>query len=87
MNLDPTRDEMLAVLKRDCAYADQFDREAAIYWFASDWHGGQSSNLYAALSTSEYTPGAIENECPEDAGSDCYEALAEAFGRHAGCDL
>jgi hypothetical protein len=23
--------------------ADEFDIEAAIYWFTSDWHGGQMS--------------------------------------------
>ena len=50
---DPTRDEMLTAL----AGADEFEVEAAIYWFAADWHGGQSSNLYSALSTSRYRPG------------------------------
>jgi len=40
---------------------------AALYWFASDYHGGQSCPLYALLSQSLYTPGAIERECPEDA--------------------
>lgn len=37
--------------------ANEFDREESIYWFANDYHGGQSSNLYAALCASEYSPG------------------------------
>lgn len=39
---------------------DEFDIEAAIYWFASDNHSGQWSELYAILSTSEYKPGIME---------------------------
>ena len=39
---------------------DIFDIEAAIYWFASDYHRGQWSELYSILSTSEYRPGRME---------------------------
>jgi hypothetical protein len=39
---------------------DEIDREGAIYWFAADYHSGQWSNLYEALSTSPYSPGPIE---------------------------
>jgi len=35
----------------------KFDVEAAIYWFASDYHSGQWSDLYSILSTSDYYPG------------------------------
>ena len=59
MNTDPTADEMRAFLKAYDSSADSFDIEEAIYWFANDWHSGQWSNLYSALSTSEYHPGPI----------------------------
>lgn len=64
---DPTREEMLATLQAS-PYAEEegeFAIEEAIYWFASDWHGGQDSNLYAALSQSPYSPGPLA-EGPED---------------------
>ena len=35
----------------------RFDREGAIYWYASDYHAGQSSDLYAVLCESGYQPG------------------------------
>ena len=55
---DPTRDEMLAYLKGNApAEEDEFEIEEAIYWFASHYHGGQASNLYAALCASQYRPG------------------------------
>lgn len=63
---DPTAEEMRAFLKpiNEGYGGDEggFDVEAAIYWFAHSWHGGQSSNLYSTLSTSPYTPG----PCTED---------------------
>jgi hypothetical protein len=62
-NDDPTAAEMrkFLVSTAEGLEIDQdelnFDVEAAIYWFAYHWHGGQNSNLYSALSTSEYNPG------------------------------
>ena len=73
---DPTRDEMLTALAQ--SGADEFDIEAAIYWFASDWHGGQWSNLYSVLSTSPYKPGLSEASCPDEA-MDCYYTLMSIF--------
>jgi hypothetical protein len=35
----------------------RFDIEEAAYWIAADYHGGQWSSLYSALSTSPYSPG------------------------------
>jgi hypothetical protein len=70
---DPTIEEMRSFL----CDAEEFDREQAIYWFASDYHGGQWSNLYAALCESQYQPSPIER-CPD--GEDCYQALVEVFG-------
>jgi hypothetical protein len=73
---DPTRDEMLTALAQ--SGADEFDIEAAIYWFSTDWHGGQWSNLYSALSTSPYKPGLSEHCCPDEA-MDCYYTLMSSF--------
>ena len=58
-----------------------FAVECAIYWFASHYHGGQTTNLYSALSTSEYHPGACESG-PEAGSLDdmMYEALEHRYG-------
>lgn len=69
---DPTHAEMYAFLATQACGEDdlRFDFEEAIYWFAAEYHGGQSSNLYAALCQSdalfydmlsEYNPGPIAN--------------------------
>lgn len=81
---DPTAAEMRRFLKkRHGSEADDFDIEAAIYWFAHDWHGGQSSNLYSALSTSEYRPGrsmsSIEDESAHAALM--YADLEDHYGK------
>jgi hypothetical protein len=55
---------------------DEFDREEAIYWFASDWHSGQESYLYSALSTSLLNPSPISTG-PEDRF--WYDALKAEF--------
>jgi hypothetical protein len=44
----------------------RFDIEDAAYWLAAHHHGGQASNLYAALSASPYRPGACERDLPDD---------------------
>ena len=43
----------------------RFDIEEAAYWLAAHYHGGQASNLYAALSASEFRPGCA-SDLPED---------------------
>lgn len=55
---DPTRKEIEEALAKFTyiSECDTYDREAAIYWFASYWHGGQWSNLYSVLSCSEFHP-------------------------------
>ena len=63
---DPTRDDMLAALRQFASQADEFDVEAAIYWLASDYHGGQWSNLYAALCASPYRPGRCHREVADE---------------------
>jgi len=61
----------------------EFDIEAAIYWFGNDYHGGQSSNLYSALSTSQFRPGpmhkSIEDEESETA-TQMYQELVDEYG-------
>jgi hypothetical protein len=87
---DPTRDDMLTSINvafdseaRGDGTMLNFDVEQAIYWFANDWHGGQWSNLYSALSTSEYHPGALECGCePESTAADMYQHLVETFIEH-----
>ena len=58
---DPTYEEMETFLKTLKIYdASEFDIACSIYWFSSQWHSGQWSNLYSALSTSPYKPGSCE---------------------------
>jgi hypothetical protein len=84
MQYDPTANEMRAYLKTLAgAEYDDFSGEAAIYWFANDWHGGQSSNLYSALSTSEFSPGPLCNGPePETTEESYYAELEEQFTKH-----
>jgi hypothetical protein len=80
-NDDPSREEMIEHIRR--AYgreADEFDIEEAIYWFANDYHGGQGSNLYSALSTSEFRPGRMSNGPEEGSmGEMIYADLVDTF--------
>lgn len=74
MPQDPTAEEMRTFLNTEFAITKDwhddpgfdFDVEEAIYWFAYSWHGGGGSNLYSALSTSEYRPGPLRNGPEED---------------------
>lgn len=56
---DPTREEILNyipdIYKKEEGFKDNF--EIALYWFATLWHSGQSSNLYSILCASIYNPG------------------------------
>jgi len=59
----------------------EFDSEAAIYWFSSDYHKGQSSDLYSILSTSQYNPSRMSqniNSEPETTQM-LYQALVDNF--------
>lgn len=80
---DPDRNEMLAFLA-GCypADSDDFDREQAMYWFAANWHGGQTSNLYSVLSTSPYKPGMMESGPePDSMAAYLYSELEAEFGQ------
>lgn len=86
---DPTKDEMLNYLKSLPLYKDEdgFDDESqvAIYWFANHYHGGQNSNLYSVLSTSDYKPGPIGDLSKEgDLVNDLYNELVR---KYFPCDL
>jgi hypothetical protein len=60
----------------------EFDREAAIYWLANDWHDGQSDPLYAVLSQSKYNPGPSHSEVDDEGEmvTKMYHALVNKFG-------
>jgi hypothetical protein len=78
---DPSRQEMIEHIKGVYGReADRFDIEEAIYWFANDYHGGQGSNLYSALSTSEYRPGQMSSGPEEGSMSEMiYADLVDTF--------
>jgi hypothetical protein len=82
MTQDPTREEMITFLQTwpFINEADEFDIEEALYWFASDWHSGQWSNLYSVLSTSEYQPSPIASGIDKDSMSyQLYQELKAEF--------
>jgi hypothetical protein len=77
---DPTLEEMREFID-SLPFAEErseFDREEAIYWYANDWHGGQDSNLYSALSRSEFSPGAASRG-PGETAQMIIEELEEHF--------
>lgn len=87
MTQDPTHNEMITTLREafgGLVDAESLDSDAAVaaYWFASDYHGGQSSNLYSALSTSPYSPGPFSSL--ESAGGYVEEMYAELEDKYAG---
>jgi hypothetical protein len=45
---------------------DYFDAAQALYWYAANYHGGQSSTLYSLLSRLNYKPGAMETGPDKD---------------------
>lgn len=60
----------------------EHDAEAAIYWFANDWHSGQTSELYSILSTSPFRPGPISTLDSEgEMVKMMYEDLEAKFSR------
>ena len=44
----------------DAGNATSFDMHAALYWYATDYHNGQWSDLYARRSRSPYQPALTE---------------------------
>ena len=91
---DPTKEEMVDFLTNKFqglvdpmeTDANAFDIAAAIYWFANDYHGGQSSNLYSALSTSDYRPGPMHKSIEDDESETAtmmYQELVNQYGGQA----
>lgn len=81
---DPTKKEMLDFLKKMYGSEDSWedDAEVAIYWFASDYHSGQWSNLYSVLSTSPFKPGRFTKGPEKDSvEEDMYNDLIDKFGK------
>jgi hypothetical protein len=60
---------------------DDNDIEVAIYWFASNYHGGQWSELYSILSTSPYKPGMFSRGIKSEEGMvpEIYSYLCKNF--------
>ena len=52
------------------------DAEVIIYYFASQWHGGQTSALYSILSTSPFNPGSTSLESEDES----IQGLVEDLG-------
>ena len=84
--LDPSADEMRKFLKKEFSQqldeTDDIDVESAIYWFANDYHGGQSSDLYSALSTSKFKPGPTHRSVKDEGevASMMYDSLKREYG-------
>lgn len=82
MTTDPTLDEMRRALEDALGdEADECEVDGSVYWFAADNHGGQGSNLYAALCRCGYRPGPIERGPEEGSLMElCYRILEDEFG-------
>ena len=83
-NEDPTQAQMVEFLRSQYgAEIDEFDIAEATYWFADSWHSGQSSNLYSALSTSQYKPGWLASEpVPGSMAEMAYDDLMAEFTKY-----
>jgi hypothetical protein len=78
---DNLKNDMIQYLRDSFPGEDPsyFDAQAAIYWFAHDYHGGQASELYSILSTSRYSPGPMMSNASDegDIVEMMYDALVE----------
>ena len=88
---DPTKEEMMGFLTNEFqglvdpmeTDANNFDMEAAIYWFANHFHSGQWSNLYSVLSTSEFRPGPMQrsiDDLESGTATEMYNGLVQKYG-------
>lgn len=80
---DPTREEMLEFIAqqyRGCHEMLENESAEAIHQFASEYHAGQNSNLYSALSQSEFRPGPMWSQTEEKSfARDIYNSLVEEY--------
>lgn len=80
---DPSKEEMVNYLRSQFGNEEGFDgdAEAAMYWFANFNHGGQASNLYSVLSTSQFRPGPISRGPQKGSAEEMmYQSLVHQFG-------
>lgn len=83
---DPTKEDMINVLSSEVGNfegMDKFSAEEAIYWYAYNNHGGQWSNLYSVLSTSEYKPSPLMRnieDSDDEMSIGMYNTLVSNFG-------
>ena len=78
--------KMMNFLKSQFGDEEEMDNEAeiAIYWFASNWHEGQASELYSILSTSPYHPGSLTSfDTEDDTVKNMYYMLEDEFAELA----
>jgi hypothetical protein len=57
---------------------DSSEVHVALYWLLSNYHGGQDSPEYAALSSSPYNPGPMEKG-PRGSAKFIYDQLEQVF--------
>lgn len=84
-----TKEEMKDFLKRQYSRLSDvesddfnFSMEAAIYWFASDYHSGQASDLYSILSTSDFSPSRMSSgiDSEDEEIKMLYHSLVDKYG-------
>ena len=84
-NIDPTRFDLL---KAGAQYLagwglEKSSRlwaiEEAIYWFASQYHSGQWTNLYSVLSTSDFKPSILANEIEDEIAQEIFDHYERVF--------
>jgi len=61
-----SKEDLVNYLKQNYPEADDMDIEAAIWWFAHDYHEGQNSPLYSIVSTSSYKPSHMINNVHDE---------------------
>ena len=83
MSKDPTYHEMRSFLEQ-CRMTNEhskLDMEEAIYWYAVDHHGGQTTNLYAAVSSlCPFKPSLLSRGVSEGPAMDLYIELQLEYG-------
>ncbi len=81
-NNQDLKEDMVNFLKSEFGDEENdFDMEAAIYWFANDYHEGQNSELYSILSTSDFSPSPLHNnvEDEDEIVQMMYQALVDNY--------
>ena len=82
MKKDPTGSELLAAAREAASTigADELEVGEAAYWFASNFHSGQDSNLYKALAELGCRPGPTRSGPEKGSATEAvYDALCVEF--------